>query len=193
MDERIEPSMRKCSTSSSDCSTTSSSSNSSSAGSIALLDEDHDGTAVARATVADDAAAVAANKAPDSEIHTDRDDCSSTDESNGLDSPSGLKSAAGSVYDFELDGTDHPPPCNPFVVGDADLTKVARKQLRMIREVDVAVCHLNHTNTIISKILSCKYLRRWENHQIRIQDDYISSNTVNFGILDAYRTRGGRG
>jgi hypothetical protein len=132
-----------------------------------------------------DRAAAAAIKGPDSEIHTDRDECSS-DESNGPDSPTGLK-AVGSVYDFRLDGADSPPSSsscvsNPFaaVVGPdaADLTKVARKQLRMIREVDVAVCHLNHTNTIISKILSSKYLRRWENHQIRLQDDCITSNTV---------------
>lgn len=106
------------------------------------------------------------NKAPDSEIHTDRYECSS-DESNGPDSPTGVKTPVGSMYDFRVDG-----------VADADLTKVARKQLRMIREVDVAVCYLNHTNTIISKILSSKYLRRWDNHHIRLLDDGITSNTV---------------
>ncbi|XP_050440547.1 C-Maf-inducing protein-like isoform X2 [Adelges cooleyi] len=116
-------------------------------------------------------------KASDSDIHTDRDYCSS-DESGGFggpDSPSGLK-RAGSVYDFRSDGTDSPPPCSLFN-GETELTKVARKRLRMVREVDVAVCHLNHTNTIISKILSSKYLRRWENHLVRIQDDCVSSNT----------------
>jgi hypothetical protein len=118
--------------------------------------------------------------ASSSDIHTDRDEFSSDDSCNGPDSPTGLK-RVGSVYDFGLDGADSPPPCAnfPFAGGpDADLTKVARKQLRMIREVDVAVCYLNHTNTIISKILSSKYLRRWENHQIRLQDDCITSNTV---------------
>lgn len=200
-DLRVDPSARKCSTSST-----------SSAGSIMSFEE-HDVAAVAVAVAVDDAAAatgsvddsggrgggnaghpctvavVMANREPDSEIHTDRDDCSS-DESNGPDSPTGLK-RVGSVYDFRLDGSDSPPSCNnshnnnnssnnnPFAAGpDTDLTKVARKQLRMIREVDVAVCHLNHTNTIISKILSSKYLRRWENHQIRLQDDCITSNTV---------------
>lgn len=201
-DLRVDPSARKCSTSST-----------SSAGSIMSF-EDQDAAAVpvavddvtATGSVDDGGddgdgggaggghpytvAVVTANRSPDSEIHTDRDDCSS-DESNGPDSPTGLK-RAGSVYDFRLDGSDSPPPgnnnhsnsnsCsnnNPFAAGpDADLTKVARKQLRMIREVDVAVCHLNHTNTIISKILSSKYLRRWENHQIRLQDDCITSNTV---------------
>ncbi|XP_025425740.1 C-Maf-inducing protein-like isoform X2 [Sipha flava] len=181
-DLRTDPSVRKCSTSST-----------SSAGSSGTTtsDEDHDAAAVAvdaSPPVATgngrDRAAAAAIKGPDSEIHTDRDECSS-DESNGPDSPTGLK-AVGSVYDFRLDGADSPPSSsscvsNPFaaVVGPdaADLTKVARKQLRMIREVDVAVCHLNHTNTIISKILSSKYLRRWENHQIRLQDDCITSNT----------------
>lgn len=179
-DLRTDPSVRKCSTSST-----------SSAGSSSTMtsDEDHDAAAVA--VVPEHASPVATGsgrrghvsaKEPDSEIHTDRDECSS-DESNGPDSPTGLK-AVGSVYDFRLDEADSPPSScasNPFVTAGADtvdLTKVARKQLRMIREVVVAVCHLNHTNTIISKILSSKYLRRWENHQIRLQDDCITSNTV---------------
>lgn len=198
-DLRTDPSVRKCSTSST--------SSTSSSGSM-LEVEERDAAAVAVAVVDDvvpagsesirmyaiaATAAVPVNdKAPDSDIHTD--DCSS-DESNGPDSPAGLKMVS-SVYDFRLDGADGRLPCNnnaciivnnnvaisnnnPFATGpDTDLTKVARKQLRMIREVDVAVCHLNHTNTIISKILSSKYLRRWENHQIRLKDDCITSNTV---------------
>lgn len=132
-----------------------------------------DGAATATATVTPpDRCSDDNNKAPDSEIHTDRDDCSS-DESNGPDSPTGVKTPVGSVYDFRVDGS-----------ADADLTKVARKQLRMIREVDVAVCYLNHTNTIISKILSSKYLRRWDNHHIRLQDDGIISNTVSQSLCN---------
>lgn len=171
-DLRTDPLPRKCSMSST-----------SSAESVS--DEDRDAAAVANVVV-DDAAAngsdrhdrATTRRAPDSDIHTD--DCSS-DESNGPDSPTGLK-RAGSVYDFPLDESDCLPPCNNnnnLFGPDIDLTKVARKQLRMIREVDgVAVCYLNHTNTIISKILSSKYLRRWENHQIRVQDDCVTSNTV---------------
>lgn len=129
-----------------------------------------DGTvAAATVTPSDPCSDDNVKEAPDSEIHTDRDDCSS-DESNGPDSPIGVKTPVGSVYDFRVDGG-----------ADTDLTKVARKQLRMIREVDVAVCYLNHTNTIISKILSSKYLRRWDNHHIRLQDDGITSSTVSQG------------
>ncbi|XP_022176889.1 C-Maf-inducing protein-like isoform X1 [Myzus persicae] len=200
-DLRTDPPTRKCSTSSTNSTnSTSSTSSTNSAGSMATSDGDLDAAAVAIPPsavvvyVTDDAvstmsvvgyrgdrtrATVANGDASSSDIHTDRDECSSDDSCNGPDSPTGLK-RVGSVYDFGLDGGDSPPPCanHPFAAGpDADLTKVARKQLRMIREVDVAVCHLNHTNTIISKILSSKYLRRWENHQIRLQDDCITSNT----------------
>lgn len=192
-DLRTDPPTRKCSTSSTN--------STNSAGSLATSDGDVDVAAVAIPSsavvvyVTDDAVAtmsvvscrgdrtcatVANVDESSSDIHTDRDECSSDESCNGPDSPTGLK-RVGSVYDFGLDEADSPPPCanHPFAAGpDADLTKVARKQLRMIREVDVAVCHLNHTNTIISKILSSKYLRRWENHQIRLQDDCITSNTV---------------
>lgn len=198
-DLRTDPPTRKCSTSSTN--STRSTNSTTSAGSMATSDGDVDAAAVAIPSsavvvyVTDDTVAamsvvgcrgdrtrgtVANVDASSSDIHTDRDECSSDDSCNGPDSPTGLK-RVGSVYDFGLDGADSPPPCanHPFATGpDADLTKVARKQLRMIREVDVAVCHLNHTNTIISKILSSKYLRRWENHQIRLQDDCITSSTV---------------
>lgn len=192
-DLRTDPPTRKCSTSST--------SSSSSAGSMAASDGEVDAAAVAIPEsavvmfVTDDAvttvsvvggrgdhtrASVANAESTDLDIHTDRDECSSDDSCNGPDSPTGLK-RVDSVYDFRLDGAESPPPCanHPFAPGpDADLTKVARKQLRMIREVDVAVCYLNHTTTIISKILSSKYLRRWENHQIRLLDDCITSYTV---------------
>lgn len=207
MDEPTEPSVRKCSTSSTSSNGSSTSSggsstssgggggSSTSSGGIAMLDEDHEATTavgsafdammIAGVQQRYPSTVVVVNKGPDSDIHTDRSDCSSsTDGSNSApDSPSELLKRVGSVYDFELDGPDHPPPGNPFVVGGGDLTKVARKQLRMIREANVAVCHLNHTNTIISKLLSCKYLRRWENHQIRILDDYITSKTVSVGMF----------
>ena len=49
----------------------------------------------------------------------------------------------------------------------------------------VQVCYLNHTRTIISKVLSSKFLRRWETHHIYLNDDCISSKTVSseFGFL----------
>lgn len=194
---RTEPSARKCSTSSTSSAGSSVSSSSSSddshrdAASVAIVATEEAVMAPASGGFGGGSGsshpcgrggAGTAAVSSDAEIHTDRDYCSS-DESNGPDSPTGLK-RVGSVYDFGLDGVESPTPCsnssNPFAaVGpDTDLTKVARKQLRMIREVDVTVCYLNHTNTIISKILSSKYLRRWENHQISLQDDCITSNTV---------------
>lgn len=106
---------------------------------------------------------------PESDIHTDRDDCSSSDD-GPLDSPTGPKRYDDFLRSADGIAADRPPAA-----------KVARKQLRMIREVDVAVCHLNHTNTIISKILSSRYLRRWENHTVRLQDDCVTSNTVSAG------------
>lgn len=49
---------------------------------------------------------------------------------------------------------------------------------KLIHEGDIQVCRLNHTRTIISKIMNSKYLRRWEAHRIILGASEIISTTV---------------
>lgn len=53
-----------------------------------------------------------------------------------------------------------------------------RRFLRLIAEGDVQLCKLNHSGTVIGKILSSKFLRRWETHHLFLNDAQISSKTV---------------
>lgn len=48
---------------------------------------------------------------------------------------------------------------------------------KLIVDADVQVCRLNHTRTIVSKIMNSKYLRRWEGHHIVLDDNEIRSNS----------------
>lgn len=54
----------------------------------------------------------------------------------------------------------------------------AGPRFRPIEEGDVQVCYLNHTRTLVSKILSSKFLRRWETHHLYLNDACLSSKTV---------------
>ena len=49
---------------------------------------------------------------------------------------------------------------------------------KLISEADVQVCRLNHTRTIVSKIMNSRYLRRWESHRVVLEHNEIKSNTV---------------
>jgi hypothetical protein len=49
---------------------------------------------------------------------------------------------------------------------------------RLIADGDVQVCRLNHTRTIVSKIMNSRYLRRWEHHHIALGQTGIYSTTV---------------
>ncbi|XP_077288152.1 C-Maf-inducing protein-like isoform X2 [Arctopsyche grandis] len=50
-------------------------------------------------------------------------------------------------------------------------------RFKLLVEGDIHVCRLNHTRTVISKMLSSKFLRRWENHHLYLNDHCISSKT----------------
>ncbi|KOC64130.1 C-Maf-inducing protein [Habropoda laboriosa] len=50
-------------------------------------------------------------------------------------------------------------------------------RFKPIEEGDIQVCFLNHTKTLVKKILSSKYLRRWETHHLYLNDTCISSKT----------------
>lgn len=63
------------------------------------------------------------------------------------------------------------PPTSPKVVAGGPKHK-------LITEGDIQVCRLNHTRTIVSKIMNSKYLRRWESHKIVLDHSEIRSTTV---------------
>ncbi|RMX49360.1 hypothetical protein pdam_00014783 [Pocillopora damicornis] len=71
----------------------------------------------------------------------------------------------------------------------------AGPKFKLIHEGDIQVCRLNHSRTLISKVLSSKFLRRWEAHHVYLGDFQMYSATcVGFmecplsyqEILDAY-------
>ncbi|KAJ9599764.1 hypothetical protein L9F63_026386, partial [Diploptera punctata] len=51
-------------------------------------------------------------------------------------------------------------------------------RFKTLLEGDIQVCYLNHTRTVVSKILSSKFLRRWETHHLYLNDSCISSKTI---------------
>jgi len=56
---------------------------------------------------------------------------------------------------------------------------------KLLSEGDIQLCRLNHTRTIVSKIMNSKYLRRWESHHLLLDSCEIRSNTVANMILNA--------
>lgn len=49
---------------------------------------------------------------------------------------------------------------------------------KIIHEGEIHLCRLNHQRTVISKILSSKFLRRWESHRLYLTSVNIASKTV---------------
>jgi len=54
----------------------------------------------------------------------------------------------------------------------------AGPRFKPLEEGDIQVCYLNHTKTLVKKILSSKFLRRWETHHLYLNDACLSSKTV---------------
>lgn len=54
----------------------------------------------------------------------------------------------------------------------------AGPKFKLIHEGDIQVCRLNHSRTLISKVLSSKFLRRWEAHHVYLGDFQMYSATV---------------
>ena len=52
------------------------------------------------------------------------------------------------------------------------------QRYKLINEGDIQICRLNHTRTIVSKIMNSKYLRRWESHRIVLGQNDIASSMV---------------
>ena len=51
-------------------------------------------------------------------------------------------------------------------------------KFKLINEGDVQICRLDHSSTLLSKILSSKFLRKWETHHVQLGDFQIQSTTV---------------
>ncbi|XP_076378800.1 C-Maf-inducing protein [Megalopta genalis] len=50
-------------------------------------------------------------------------------------------------------------------------------RFKPIEEGDIQLCFLNHSKTLVRKILSSKFLRRWETHHLYLNDTCVSSKT----------------
>lgn len=99
-----------------------------------------------------------------------------------VDSVSGSEVSVkcGSSTD-SLSASDSAPPISPlFRLFEHDLGGVPTKgpRYKLLLDGDLQVCYLNHTRTVISKILSSKFLRRWESHRVYLNPNCISSKTV---------------
>lgn len=49
---------------------------------------------------------------------------------------------------------------------------------KLLHEGDIQVCVLKHPRTFLSKILTSKFLRRWEPHHLTLTDSCLTSATV---------------
>lgn len=77
------------------------------------------------------------------------------------------------------DSSEAPPLSPLFKLFECESAAPARgPRYKLLTEGDIQLCHLNHTRTVISKILSSKFLRRWESHRLYLHDSSITSKTV---------------
>lgn len=49
---------------------------------------------------------------------------------------------------------------------------------KLLHEGDIQVCVVKHPRTFLSKILTSKFLRRWEPHHLTLTDSNLTSATV---------------
>ncbi|XP_057377088.1 C-Maf-inducing protein-like [Daphnia carinata] len=54
---------------------------------------------------------------------------------------------------------------------------IQRRFLKLLSEGDIQLCRVTHSGTVLGKILSSKFLRRWETHHLYLNDAQISSKT----------------
>ena len=60
----------------------------------------------------------------------------------------------------------------------ANSSSVTGRRFKLLAEGDIQLCRLTHSGTVINKILSSKFLRRWETHHLFLNDACLSSKTV---------------
>lgn len=99
---------------------------------------------------------------------------------------SGANSNSNSPSSVSPTGSCSPcltPPASPTVNGHTvgshvRLSYSCGQRFKLLVEEDIQLCRLNHTRTIVSKIMNSKYLRRWESHHLVLGENDIYSSTV---------------
>ncbi|KAH7978569.1 hypothetical protein HPB49_005934 [Dermacentor silvarum] len=69
------------------------------------------------------------------------------------------------------------PAALPLPAAAASACCAQGPKFKLTHEGDVQLCRLNHSRTVISKILSSKFLRRWETHRVVLGTSEMSSKT----------------
>lgn len=101
------------------------------------------------------------------------DESSGTSRQSSVDSSSSTCSSEG-MNNSDIVGLKSSTPCPCRSVPSSPTAP----KIKLIEEGDIQVCRLNHTRTVISKILSSKFLRRWENHHLYLSETEIYSKTA---------------
>lgn len=73
-------------------------------------------------------------------------------------------------------------PESPSISFSKYRNNICQQRFKLIHEGDIQLCRLNHTRTIVSKIMNSKYLRRWESHHIILDENEIQSTMVSIII-----------
>lgn len=73
---------------------------------------------------------------------------------------------------------ESPATCNRTQNGHNHSQKSTAVKFKLLHEGDVQICRLNHTRTIISKIMNSRYLRRWESQHVILGDNDITATAV---------------
>lgn len=90
--------------------------------------------------------------------------------SDGSDCSSALAAGTSAEGPGSASATAAAPPA-------AAACCVQGPKFKLTHEGDVQLCRLNHSRTVISKILSSKFLRRWETHKVLLGTSEMSSKT----------------
>ena len=72
------------------------------------------------------------------------------------------------------------PSASPLEHPTVHIASGGGAKYKLIREGDMKLCRLNHTRTVVSKIMNSKYLRRWECHHLNLGECEIFSTTVGY-------------
>ena len=104
--------------------------------------------------------------------------CSSSNSSSQED-VHGDDSHSGNSQNSSLIGSPPSSPSNKHVTRHHQhQQQQSGPRYKLVHEGDIQMCRLNHTRTIVSKIMNSKYLRRWESHRLILGQTEITSLTV---------------
>lgn len=104
-------------------------------------------------------------------VSSESESISSSSRQSSVDSYSSSTSADG-TSSSDLFASSSSSPCRSVP------SSPSGPKFKLIHEGDIQVCRLNHSRTVINKILSSKFLRRWENHHLLLTKTQINSKTV---------------